>query len=117
MNRSVALAAGLFLIFGALSTGIQVNLATFLQRETPPEQRGRVFGWLSPLLGPVTLLSVLTGPLLAGKFGAAAVLLTAGGVELLVGLAGRVVLGRRRDLAGESVPVTAGELKVMEGRA
>ena len=52
VNRSVALAAGLFLIFGALSTGIQVNLATFLQRETPPEQRGRVFGWLSPLLGP-----------------------------------------------------------------
>ena len=117
VNRSVALAAGLFLIFGALSTGIQVNLATFLQRETPPEQRGRVFGWLSPLLGPVTLLSVLTGPLLAGKFGAGTVLLAAGGVELLVGLAGRGVLGRRHDLAGAPLPVEQGELKAMEGRA
>lgn len=115
VNRSVALAAGLFLVFGALSTGIQVNLATFLQRETPPEQRGRVFGWLSPLLGPVTLASVLAGPMLAGRFGAATVLLAAAGVELLVGLTGRVVVGRRRDLA--AAPIEVEELKAMEGRA
>lgn len=115
VNRSVALAVGLFLVFGALSTGIQVNLATFLQRETPPEQRGRVFGWLSPLLGPVTLASVLAGPLLAGRFGAATILLAAGGVELLVGLTGRVVVGRRRDLA--AAPIEVEELKAMEGRA
>lgn len=62
LNRSFAGALVLFALFGAISTGIQINLATFLQRETPPERRGRIFGWLGPLLGPVTLLSVLAGP-------------------------------------------------------
>lgn len=122
VNRSAGLAAVLFLVFGAVSTGIQINLATFLQQETPAERRGRVFGWLSPLLGPMALLSVLAGPLLAGRFGAPAVLLGAAAVELLVGIGGRIVLGRG---LGESTPeeeartkpVPAEGLKAMEGKA
>ncbi len=95
LNRSLAGAVALFAGFGALSAALQVNLATFLQRATPPEVRGRVFGWLTPLLGPVTLLSVLVGPLLAGRAGAATVLMLAGAGELAAGLGGRILLGRR----------------------
>jgi len=88
INRNLAVALVLFALFGAISTGIQINLATFLQRETPQEKRGRVFGWLSPLLGPVTLLSVLAGPVAAGWAGVVAVLAAAGGCEVLLGVAG-----------------------------
>ena len=94
-NRSVPVAAVLFAGFGAISAALQVNLATFLQRATPPDVRGRVFGWLTPLLGPVTLLSVLVGPLLAGAAGAGTVLLLAGAGELAAGLGGRFWLSRR----------------------
>ena len=97
VNRNVPLAAGLFLLFGALSTGVQVNLATFLQRETPPDQRGRIFGWLSPLLGPISLASVLAGPLLASAVGAATVLFGAGCVELAAGVVGRISVSRLGD--------------------
>jgi len=113
INRNIATATLLFLIFGALSTGLQVNLATFLQRETPAEQRGRIFGWLSPLLGPISLVSVLVGPLLASAVGAATVLLGAGSVELVAGLAGRIALGRRKDLGAAELP----ELKAMANEA
>ena len=104
MNQNIATATLLFLFFGALSTGLQVNLATFLQRETPAEQRGRIFGWLSPLLGPISLVSVLVGPLLASAVGAGVVLLGAGAVELVAGLVGRMALGRRHDLDAVEVP-------------
>lgn len=107
VNRNITLALGLFLLFGALSTGVQVNLATFLQRETPPEQRGRIFGWLSPLLGPISLASVLVGPLLASAVGAATVLFGAGVVELVAGLAGRIALGRQRNLESDQALDTA----------
>lgn len=108
MNRNIVAATVLFLLFGALSTGVQVNLATFLQKETPAERRGRIFGWLSPLLGPVSLASVLVGPLLASRFGAAVVLAGAGAVELLAGLGGRGLVGRlgggdaEREMADEA---------------
>ena len=104
VNQNIATATLLFLFFGALSTGLQVNLATFLQRETPAEQRGRIFGWLSPLLGPISLVSVLVGPLLASAVGAGVVLLGAGAVELVAGLVGRMALGRRHDLDAVEVP-------------
>jgi len=88
LNRNLVVALLLFALFGAISTGIQINLATFLQRETPPEKRGRVFGWLSPLLGPVTLVSVLVGPVMAGWAGVVAVLAAAGACEVLLGVFG-----------------------------
>ncbi|MBU0742699.1 MFS transporter [bacterium] len=126
LNRNLAVALLLFALFGAISTGIQVNLATFLQRETPPEKRGRVFGWLSPLLGPVTLLSVLAGPVVAGWAGVVAVLAVAGACEVLLGVAGALSAPRpdRRSeeaMAGNPADGEAGEgeddLKAMAGRA
>jgi len=102
LNRTLAGAILLFGAFGAISTGLQVNLTTFLQRETPPERRGRIFGWLNPLLGPMSLLSVLAGPLLARVVGVARVLFAAGVFEIGAGLGGRVLLPRLRTPAGSA---------------
>ena len=104
LNRSFAGALALFALFGAISTGIQINLATFLQRETPPERRGRIFGWLGPLLGPVTLLSVLAGPTLASLWGAGQVLVVAAIAEVVFGLAGALrAPGSDRPARGDAV--------------
>ena len=109
VNTNMAVALVLFALFGAISTGIQINLATFLQRETPQEKRGRIFGWLSPLLGPVTLLSVLVGPAMAGWAGVVTVLLVAGAGEMLLGVCGALSaprLGRpdEDDMASDPEP-------------
>lgn len=88
LNTSLWPALVLFAAFGAVSAGLQINLATFLQLETPAELRGRVFGWLSPLLGPVTLISVLSGPFLAAWIGVVHVLLIAGLAEVVFGIGG-----------------------------
>ncbi|MBT3316478.1 MFS transporter [bacterium] len=90
VNRNPALAILLFACFGAISSGLQVNLATFLQRETPEEIRGRVFGWLTPMIGPITLLSVLIGPIIASRVGVVPVLIAAGVGEILFGIVGRI---------------------------
>jgi len=128
VNRNLAVALLLFALFGAISTGIQINLATFLQRETPSEKRGRVFGWLSPLLGPVTLLSVLGGPVVAGWAGVVVVLAAAGACEVLLGVVGALSAPRpdrpaegaaARGPDGPPVDPEAadGELKTMAGEA
>jgi MFS family permease len=97
VNRSFAGALLLFGLFGALGSVVQINLATFLQRETPDRWRGRVFGWLGTLLGPLSLLSVCLGPLLADAIGVVVVLALSGLFELAAGLAGRATLPARRD--------------------
>lgn len=94
-NRSFAGALVLFGVFGALGTVVQINLATFLQRETPDQWRGRVFGWLGTLLGPLSLLSVCLGPLLADAIGVVSVLAFSGLFELAAGLGGRAALPAR----------------------
>lgn len=94
VNRSFAAAVALFVLFGALGAAAQINLATFLQSETPEDRRGRVFGWISPLLGPLSLLSVTGGPLAADAVGVVPVLVASGLFELAVGLGGRSLLPR-----------------------
>ena len=68
-TRHVGVAAILFAAFGAIGTLAQIALATFLQRETPEEARGRTFGWLGTCVGPLSLVSVFLGPLAAGAVG------------------------------------------------
>lgn len=96
VNRSFAGALLLFGLFGALGAAAQINLATFLQSETPEDRRGRVFGWLSPLMGPLSLLSVFCGPLAADALGVVPVLAVSGLFEVILGLAGRAFLPARR---------------------
>ena len=93
-NRDIRLAMLIFAAFGAIGSVGQVAIATFLQRETPEDYRGRVFGWLGTWIGPLSLVSVFLGPLAAGVVGAAAILALSGTFELVIGLAGRFALRR-----------------------
>ncbi len=93
VNRSIWVACGLFACFGALATLAQIALATFLQRVAPDDRRGRTFGWLGTVVGPLSLAAVFLGPLLAEFIGVVAVLAICGAAELLVALAGSRVRG------------------------
>jgi MFS family permease len=87
-NRGFWLALVLFTCFGALATLAQIALATFLQETAPDDRRGRTFGWLGTVIGPLSLAAVFLGPLAASVVGVVAVLAACGGAELLVGAAG-----------------------------
>lgn len=97
-TRQVVVAGALFAAFGAIGTLAQIALATFLQRETPEESRGRTFGWLGTCVGPLSLASVFLGPLVATATGAVVVLALSGVFELIVAAVGGSALraGRRR---------------------
>lgn len=95
-TRHIGVAAILFAAFGAIGTLAQIALATFLQRETPEESRGRTFGWLGTCVGPLSLASVFLGPLAAGAAGAVVVLALSGVFELVVAAAGGAALRGQR---------------------
>jgi MFS family permease len=105
LGRNFPLALALFALFGAIGTLAQINLATFLQRETPQEKRGRIFGWLGAIMAPLSLASVFLGSLLADSVGVVLVLALSGLFELTVGLVGRLRLPATR--AGSETPATA----------
>jgi MFS family permease len=94
-TRQVVVAAVLFAAFGAIGTLAQIALATFLQRETPEDARGRTFGWLGTCVGPLSLASVFFGPLAAGAVGVVAVLALSGVFELIVAAVGGAALRRQ----------------------
>jgi MFS family permease len=82
LNRSFPAAVGLFACFGALATLSQIALATFLQETAPQDRRGRTFGWLGTVVGPLSLAAVFLGPLAAELVGVVAVLALCGVAEL-----------------------------------
>lgn len=86
VNRSFPLALVIFAGFGALATLVQIALSTYLQAATPAERRGRTFGWLGTVLGPLSLASVFLGPLMATLVGVMAVLIACGLAEIGLGL-------------------------------
>jgi MFS family permease len=94
VNHAFWIALLLFGLFGAIGTVAQISLASFLQRETPEAQRGRVFGWLGAFMAPLSLLSVFAGSLSAEAVGVVVVLATSGLFEIVVGLVGRFTLPR-----------------------
>jgi DHA3 family macrolide efflux protein-like MFS transporter len=94
VNHLFVLALVLFAAFGALGTVAQISLATFLQSETPQERRGRIFGWLGGVIGPLSLLSVTLGAAAAEAFGVVLVLACSGMFELIVGIVGRLTIPR-----------------------
>jgi MFS family permease len=87
-NRSFGVALGLFACFGALATLAQIALATFLQESAPDDRRGRTFGWLGTIVGPLSLAAVFLGPLAASIAGVVAVLAFCGAAEVAIGTAG-----------------------------
>jgi len=88
LNRSFVGALVLFACFGALATLAQIGLATFLQRTAPDDTRGRTFGWLGTVVGPLSLAAVFLGPMAAELVGVAAVFLACGVAEILVAVWG-----------------------------
>jgi MFS family permease len=88
LSRNFLLVLSLVALFGSISTILQINLATFLQRETPASKRGRIFGWLGALLAPLSLISVFSGTLLADAVSVVLVLALSGIFEVTVGLGG-----------------------------
>lgn len=95
-NRTFGVALLLFACFGALATLAQIALATFLQETAPDDRRGRTFGWLGTVVGPLSLAAVFLGPMAASLVGVVAVLAACGAAEVLAGAAG---LGHRRRAA------------------
>ncbi len=91
MNRSFPVAVAIFTGFGALATMAHIALATFLQEAAPDDRRGRTFGWLGTVVGPLSLVAVFLGPLAAEALGVVAVLVICGAAEVLTAaLGGRV---------------------------
>lgn len=97
-NRTIPGALALFAGFGALATLAQIALATFLQRAAPDDLRGRTFGWLGTVVGPLSLVAVFLGPLLAEATGVVTVLALCGLAELAMAAAG--MWGQRGDHNG-----------------
>jgi MFS family permease len=102
LNRSFTAALLIFACFGALATLVQIALATYLQEATPEERRGRTFGWLGTVIGPLSLASVFLGPLAAALIGVVAVLVLCGLAELVIGTMGLL----SRDRASGPQPET-----------
>ena len=88
LNRSLIAAVCIFAGFGALATLVQIALATYLQSAAPQDRRGRTFGWLGTVIGPLSLASVFLGPLVAELAGVVPVLVFCGLAELIVGAGG-----------------------------
>ncbi len=118
VNVNFLVALALFGLFGAIGTVAQISLATFLQREAPRETRGRVFGWLGSLMGPLSLVSVFAGAVAADAVGVVLVLALSGLFELVVGLVGWLRLAAvpaRPAIACE--PAAPAEPREMAGKA
>ncbi len=98
LNRSFGVAMTLFACFGALATLSQIALVTFLQEAAPDDRRGRTFGWLGTVIGPLSLAAVVLGPLAAELVGVVAVLALCGVAELITAAIGL----RIRQAAGPS---------------
>jgi MFS transporter, DHA3 family, macrolide efflux protein len=101
LNRSFVAALLLFACFGALATLVQIALATYLQATAPADRRGRVFGWLGTIVGPLSLASVFLGPLAATLAGVVTVLVACGLAEVGMGVVG--ARGRPQDSGAPAV--------------
>lgn len=101
--RVLPAAMALFLVFGLMGAVIQVRVISLFQTRVPEEARGRAFGWLGPVFGPISIASIALGTILADRFGVVVVMAVSGGLQFLVGAAcflwmtGRPVLSHARD--------------------
>jgi len=101
--RVLPAAMALFLVFGLMGSVIQVRVISLFQTRVPEDARGRAFGWLGPVFGPISIASIGLGTVLADRFGVVVVMAVSGGLQCLVGgaaflwMTGRPVLSHARD--------------------
>lgn len=85
---------------------VQVRAVSLFQERIPEDSRGRAFGWLGPIFGPLTVASIGLGTLLADRVGVVPVLAASGILQLLLGASalGRLRLARPASLDQELAP-------------
>jgi Na+/melibiose symporter-like transporter len=81
LMRTLAPALVLVAVFGLLGGLIEVHVVSLFQERVPEQARGRAFGWLGPVFGPLSVGSIGAGALLAERFGVVAVLIASGALE------------------------------------
>jgi DHA3 family macrolide efflux protein-like MFS transporter len=90
LNRVYPLSVAIFLLFGTLGSALQIVLMSLFQTHIPEDKRGRVFANLTPILGPLSIVSIGLGTFLADAVGVALVLLISGGLEFAGGVYGAI---------------------------
>jgi len=90
LNRIYPLSVAIFLLFGTIGSTLQIVLMSLFQTHIPEDKRGRVFANLTPVLGPLSIVSIGLGTFLADVVGVARVLLISGGMEFAAGVYGAI---------------------------
>ena len=88
LNRNYSLGLVIFVLFGTLGAALHIILMSLFQTHIPEEKRGRVFANLTPILGPLSIVSIGLGTFIADIVGVTYVLVVSGGMECLGGVYG-----------------------------
>jgi MFS family permease len=97
-NRNYPVAVGIFVLFGTIAATAQIIIMSLLQAHIPDEKRGRVFANLTPILGPLSIISIGVGTFLADVIGVVVVLALSGAAECASAVAAPLMPGYRRRL-------------------
>lgn len=96
LNRYIPLSLVLFSLLGVIGTVYGVIFSTILQEEVPDELRGRAYGSLEPVFGPLNIISIGLGTSLARWLGVQLVFIGAAIGELVISVASRRLPAYRR---------------------
>lgn len=97
-NRNYPVAVGIFVLFGTIAATAQIIIMSLLQAHIPDEKRGRVFANLTPILGPLSIISIGVGTFLADVIGVVVVLALSGAAECVSAVVAPLTPGYRRKL-------------------
>jgi MFS family permease len=88
INRNFPLGVAIFALFGTVGSTVHIILLSIFQTHVPDEKRGRVFANLTPILGPLSIVSIGVGTFLADMLGVVYVLIASGIAEFASGIYG-----------------------------
>jgi predicted MFS family arabinose efflux permease len=95
LARQLPPALVLVAFFGLLAGILEIHVVSLFQERVPEAVRGRAFGWLGPIFGPLSVGSIGLGTVLAQQAGVVPVLLASGVVEAGVAVVALGALVRR----------------------
>lgn len=84
LARQLVPALVLVACFGLLAGVLEIHVVSLFQLRVPEAARGRAFGWLGPIFGPLSVGSIGLGTLLAQHAGVVPVLLGSGVMEAAI---------------------------------
>lgn len=97
-NRNYPVAVGIFVLFGSIAATAQIIIMSLLQEHIPDGKRGRVFANLTPILGPLSIISIGLGTFLADVIGVVVVLALSGAAECASAVVAPFTPGYRKRL-------------------